>query len=318
VVGNRLYNGSNQLIHLHGVNYSGTEYACIQGWGIFDGPSDAAMINAIASWHSNVVHIGLNEDCVLGINGVPPEYAGANYMNAITGFVNRLHARGLYAEVSLMWAAPGTQRALGHPKILDQDHSPAAWQAIANAFRNDPNTMLGLQSEPHDISWACWKNGGSSCSVGYTAFGMQDALDTIRATGATNVVTASGIDWANNLQQWLTWKPSDPLNQLMAEQHVYGGNTCYQPACLTQYTRPVADVVPVIFGEYGEHYNASCDSTNTQAFITWADQNNVNYEAWAWDTWGTCSDLIANFDGTVKNSAYAHWVHDHYIGLPPP
>ena len=141
-------------------------------------------------------------------------------------------------------------------------------------------------------------------------------LDAIRATNATNVATASGIDWANNLQQWLANKPSDPLNQLMAEQHVYGGNTCYQPACLTQYTRPVADVVPVIFGEYGEDYNGSCNSTNTQAFITWADQNNISYEAWAWDTWGTCSDLIANFDGTVKNSNYAHWVHDHYVGLP--
>ena len=128
------------------MNYSGTEYACIQGWGIFDGPSDAAMINAIASWHANVVHIGLNEDCILGINGVPSQYAGANYMNAITGFVNRLHARGLYAEVSLMWAAPGTQQALDHPPILDQDHSPAAWTAIANAFKrsdDDPRAAVG-------------------------------------------------------------------------------------------------------------------------------------------------------------------------------
>ncbi len=165
-------------------------------------------------------------------------------MNAITGFVNRLHARGLYAEVSLMWAAPGTQRALDHPPILDQDHSPAAWTAIANAFKADPQTILGLQSEPHDITWACWKNGGASCSVGYTAFGMQAALNTIRAAGARNVVTASGIDYANNLQQWLANKPADPLNQLMAEQHVYGGNSCYQPACLTQYTRPVADAGP--------------------------------------------------------------------------
>ena len=94
-------------------------------------------------------------------------------MNAIKGFVNRLHAHGLYAEVSLMWAAPGNQQALDHPPILDPDHSPAAWTAIANAFKDDPNTFFGLQSEPHNISWACWKNGGSSCNVGYTAFGMQ-------------------------------------------------------------------------------------------------------------------------------------------------
>src|SRR3954447_13611703 len=83
VSGNRLLDASGATVRLHGVNYSGTEYACIQGWGVFDGPSDAAMVKAIASWHSNIVHIGLNEDCILGINGVSTQYSGANYMNAI-------------------------------------------------------------------------------------------------------------------------------------------------------------------------------------------------------------------------------------------
>ena len=318
VSGNTLLNGSNQAVHLHGVNRAGNEYACIQGWGIFDGPSDDASIAAIASWHANVVHIGLNEDCVLGINGVNPAYSGANYMNAIVAFVNRLHAHNLYAEVSLMWAAPGSQQATDHPPILDADHAPAAWTAIANAFKGDPNTILGLQSEPHNISWACWRNGGASCSVGYTALGMQGALDAIRATGATNVVTASGIDWANNLQQWLTNRPIDPLNQLMAEQHVYGGNTCFTPSCLNTYTAPVAAVVPVIFGEYGETYDASsCGSTNTANTVNWADAHGVNYEAWVWNDWGNCSALISDYGGTPAN-AFATWVRNHYLTFPAP
>src|SRR5204863_807854 len=145
---------------------------------------DDASVAAIKSWNANIVHIGLNEDCILGINGVPAAYSGSTYMNAIVAYVNKLHASGIYAEVSLMWAAPGTQQALDHPPILDADHAPAAWTAIANAFKGDPKTFFGLQSEPHDISWACWKNGGSSCSVGYAALGMQGALDAIRATGA--------------------------------------------------------------------------------------------------------------------------------------
>ena len=72
MVGNQLQDGSNKAVQLRGVNYSGTEYACIQGWGTIDGPSDDAMVAAIASWHVSVVHIGLNEDCILGINGVNP------------------------------------------------------------------------------------------------------------------------------------------------------------------------------------------------------------------------------------------------------
>ena len=69
VSGNRLLNPSGSPVHLHGVNRAGTEYAWIQGWGIFDGPSDDASIGAIRSWHGNVVHPGLNEDCVLGSTG---------------------------------------------------------------------------------------------------------------------------------------------------------------------------------------------------------------------------------------------------------
>ena len=73
--------------------------------------------------------------------------------------------------------------------------------------------------------------------------------------------------------------------------------------CLTQYTRPVADAVPVIFGEFGESYNNSCGSTITSQIVDWADQNAVGYEAWAWNTWDQCSDLIASFDGIVAPSS---------------
>jgi endoglucanase len=68
------------------------------------------MVSAIRSWNANIVRIGLNEDCVLAVNGVPSAYAVANYMNAIKAFVDRLHARGMFAEVSLMWPRPAPRR----------------------------------------------------------------------------------------------------------------------------------------------------------------------------------------------------------------
>jgi hypothetical protein len=103
----------------------------------------------------------------------------------------------------------------------------------------------------------------------------------------------------------------------MAEQHVYGGNTCYTPACLTQYTAPVAAQVPVVFGEFGETYDASsCATTNTQAMINWADTHNVNYEAWTWDTWGNCLSLITDYNGT-PNGNYGTWIRTHYLTFPP-
>ncbi|MDQ1392361.1 MAG: endoglucanase, partial [Acidimicrobiaceae bacterium] len=49
VSGNKLVDGLGRPLRLLGVNRSGTEYACIQGWGIFDGPSDATSVAAIAA-----------------------------------------------------------------------------------------------------------------------------------------------------------------------------------------------------------------------------------------------------------------------------
>src|SRR3954453_629953 len=37
--GNRILDGSGQPVRLRGVNYSGSEYACIQGWGSSTGPA---------------------------------------------------------------------------------------------------------------------------------------------------------------------------------------------------------------------------------------------------------------------------------------
>src|SRR5436309_9913374 len=52
VAGNKLVDGNGATVQLHGVNRMGSEYACIGGWGFFDGPSDAASVQAIKSWGS--------------------------------------------------------------------------------------------------------------------------------------------------------------------------------------------------------------------------------------------------------------------------
>src|SRR5215471_11219474 len=99
--GNQLVDGAGQPVRLRGVNYSGTEYACIQGWGIFDGPSDLVSVQAIASWKANAVRVPLNEDCWLAVNGAPAAYSGANYQTAIKNYVSLLTQNGLVPIVEL-------------------------------------------------------------------------------------------------------------------------------------------------------------------------------------------------------------------------
>src|SRR2546422_9997739 len=55
VQGNQLVDSAGRPVRLRGVNRSGTEYACAQGWGFFDGPSDSMSVQAIASWNTNAV-----------------------------------------------------------------------------------------------------------------------------------------------------------------------------------------------------------------------------------------------------------------------
>src|SRR5206468_3450784 len=147
-------------------NRSGTEFACIQGWGIFDGPSDDASIDAIKGWNANIVRVPLNEDCWLGINGSPAAYSGQNYRDAVVAYVNRLHAHGLYAELSLIWGAPGTSQATYQPGGPDADHSPDMWASMADTFKGDGKVILAPWGETI-TGWTCFMQTGCNDQATY-------------------------------------------------------------------------------------------------------------------------------------------------------
>jgi Cellulase (glycosyl hydrolase family 5) len=329
VLKNALVDGSGNVIHLQGVNRSGTEYACIQGWGIFDGPSDANSVAAIASWNTNIVRVLLNEDCWLDINGVNQAYAGANYQSAIVNYVNLLHSYGMYAEISLIWAAPGDYQATYQPAAPDEDHSPAMWSSMASTFKNDPNVILAPWGET-TVGWHCFMRKGcdNQATYGpqnkfYKTAPMQQAVTLMRAAGYNGVISIPCIDYANACGKingsdydgstWLKAHPSDPDNQEVAEAHVYGKNTCDTTACFDSSMKPITKTFPLIFGETGETYDGSdCTSSYISTFMGWADQHGVGYEAWTWDTWGGCGVLISDYNGTPA-SQWAQWVQTHYL-----
>src|SRR2546428_5657905 len=227
IVGNHFVDGTGRTIRLLGVNRSGTEYECMANNGFFDGPSDSASIAAMASWNIDAVRVPLNEDCWLGLNGAPAAYSGANYRNAIAGYVSQLHAAGMYAIVDLHWNAQGSLPADGKTgqgrQMADPDHAPAYWSSVASFFKNDHGVVFDLFNEPHDIGWDCWLNGcTTSDGTGtWQAAGMQTLLNAVRATGATNVVTLSANGWGGDIPQWLNYRPPDPARPVPAGRHRY-------------------------------------------------------------------------------------------------
>ena len=159
VRGNELVDGAGKPIRLLGVDRSGAEYACIQGWQVVAGPTGEGSIAAMTSWHINAVRLPLNEDCWLGINGVSARFGGEHYRAVIRGYVARLNKAGLYVILDLHWSAPGRTRATGQQPMADLDHAPAFWSSVARAFRNDPAVLFDLYNEPNGISWQCWRDG---------------------------------------------------------------------------------------------------------------------------------------------------------------
>jgi hypothetical protein len=279
VIDNQLADAQGRPLRLLGVDRSGTEYACIQGWGIFDGPTAKWAVEAMRSWAINAVRLPLNEDCWLGINGTPPSYSGAPYRAAIHAYVARLH---------------------------DLDHAPTFWKSVGHAFRRDPKIIFDLYNEPNGIDWRCWRDG---CMLpqGWRTAGMQRLVDSVRSTGALQPIVLSGLDFAGNLTSWLQYRPNDPANQLMAGFHVFDFTACRSRDCWNNTVGPVARKVPVVTTEVGQ---SACSSGFLDQFLSWADTAGVSYLGWSWNANGCAAPaLIQSWDGQPTESGTRFRAH---------
>jgi endoglucanase len=324
VVGQQLLDGANRPVTLRGVNRSGTEYACIQGWGFFDGPSDLASVQAIAAWGANAVRIPMNEGCWLNTNGAPAVYSGAAYQNAIATYVATVQAAGLVPILELHWTGAGGAKPTGQQPMLNRDHSVAFWQQVAAAFKNNTGVIFDLHNEPYPdrnrdtaAAWDCWKNGTTATNAWacpgsghtYKAAGMQELVNAVRGAGATNPIMLGGVQYANALSRWLAYKPEDPAGNLIAAWHVYNFNICSSTACYDATAAPAAAAVPLVATEIGEN---DCGTAMFNTLMSWLDRHNAGYLAWTWDTWGTdCSrhSLITSYAGTP--TPYGQAYKDH-------
>jgi endoglucanase len=324
VRGNALVDGPGRghVVQLRGVNRSGLEYACIQGWGFFDSPhpeqiDDQAMIRAMTSWDINVVRVPLNEDCWLGFNTVARR-EGAPYRRIVERYVAALHRAGMYVILDLHWAAPGGTKATGQTRMADVDHTPAFWRSVATAFKHDHALLFDLFNEPYGIGWSCWLHG---CQVprdsGFPAYrtaGMQQLVNAVRSTGATQPLMLGGIDYSGDVRGWLAHEPRDPRHQLVAAEHNYGtlgpcGATC-QAAILRTHQR-----VPLVMGELGE---TDCRDGYIDQMMPWADRHGISYVGWAWDV-ASCTQepaLISDYRGTPTAFGVGFRNHLRALGRP--
>ena len=298
VVGNTVCTAGGEAHLFHGVDRPSLEWSPT---GDMLSASDFQLMSA--DWKANVVRIALNQDFWL------PEspFASSTYQATVDAAVKWAEQAGMDVILDLHWSDAGVLGGCngGCQELMADTNSIMFWSQVAAIYKNDGRVLFELYNEPHDIPWPVWQSGGMT-SAGWTAAGMQQLYDAVRAAGAENLVIAGGVDYAYDL----TGVPQYRINgyNVLYATHPYGGDPTKggapekQPQQWDSHWGFLTQTDPVIVTEFGDSVDCGSDTkvdAYTSALITYSDQHSASWTAWAWYT-GGCSfpSIIGDWNGT--------------------
>ncbi|HLV80347.1 MAG TPA: cellulase family glycosylhydrolase [Chthonomonadaceae bacterium] len=254
VVGTQVLNSKNEPVWLRGVNAASMEWTSDGEGHILD-----TVKTAIQDWHVNIIRLPLAQDRWFG-KAPEQKDEGKAYRALVRQIVDECASHGCYILLDLHWSDAGEWGQQIGQHAMPDENSVTFWKDCARTYRNHPAVLFDLYNEPHDVSWDVWSRGGTvtehdrqrNYMKTYEAVGMQTLLDTVRSTGAKNVVIAGGLDWAYDLSGFLEGRQlSDPKGHgVIYANHDYPfkGDTFDQwLAKMEKATR----AIPVIVSEFG-------------------------------------------------------------------
>jgi endoglucanase len=256
VVGTRILNSKGEPVLLRGVNAASMEWTS-------DGEGHILKtVNvAIQDWRVNIIRLPLAQDRWFGKAREQTD-DGRSYRALVRQVVDLCATQQCYVMLDLHWSDCnewGTN--IGQHSMPDLN-SVTFWKDLAPVYANHPAVLYDLYNEPHDVSWDIWLNGGQITDrpngrragppKTFEAVGMQKLLDTVRATGAMNVIVAGGLDWAYDMSGFLDGHElKDPTGN-----GVIYANHCYDNKRQSVFTwianmEKAAAKIPVIVSEFG-------------------------------------------------------------------
>jgi hypothetical protein len=255
VVGTRILDSNNQPVRLCGVNAASMEWTSNGEGHILQ------TVNvAIRDWHVNIIRLPLSQDRWFG--KAPEQHDnGKAYRDLVQKVVEACTSRQCYIILDLHWSDRNEWGAdIGQHSMPDLN-SVAFWKDFAPHFANNPGVLFDLYNEPHDVSWDVWLKGGEIVDTPnnrnqkpkqYECVGMQTMLDTVRATGARNVVLAGGLGWASDFSGILAGRQlSDPDgNGVIYPNHCYDNNGDSVYTWIAKMEKASA-TLPVMVSEFG-------------------------------------------------------------------
>jgi endoglucanase len=281
VAGNLLTRADGGIARLAGVNLPSLEWS-----NTGDSPLFRSLDEAIDEWRANAIRLPLNQDRWFGkANG--QEDGGRHYREIVDDVVRRSSGKRCYVILDLHWSDAGEWgKNIGQHKMPDAN-SALFWKDAAARYANHPAVLFDLYNEPHDVTWDVWNNGGmvtekdekTDGALTYTAPGLQQLLDVVRATGAKNVVVASGLDWGYDLTGIAR---GHALTDARGNGVIYGTHIYPWKRDWDAHLASAAAKYPIFVGEVG------CEPDPKQEDpATWAPRvlAYIEQHAWGWTAW---------------------------------
>jgi hypothetical protein len=325
VSGNKIINSRGEPVLLRGVNAASLEWSSNGEGRILN------TVNvAIHDWQVNVVRLPLSQDRWFGhapeqTNNFQP------YRDLVQAVVETCATNQCYVILDLHWSNCNEWgQNIGQHSMPDTN-SAVFWQDVAPRYANQPAVIFDLYNEPHDVSWDVWLNGGvitdkpngrlsRSQPKTFEAVGMQKLLDTVRATGAKNVVVVGGLDWAYDFSGILEGRQlADPQgNGVIYANHCYDNKHQSVDTWIASMKTATAKF-PVIVSEFGGNSGPSrvVPAENWLFRVLKAlDDNQWSYTAWNLHT-SARPNLISDWNYT-PSPRFGVYVKQLLAGEKPP
>ncbi len=304
VSGNTVCTADGRPHLFHGVDRPSLEWSTA---GENVSPEDFRLM---ASWNANVVRIALNQDFWISAS---PQF-NPSYAPLVDRAVVWAETAGMDVILDLHWSDAGILGGCTSAcqQMMPDVNSITFWSEVAARYRDDGRVLFELYNEPHDVSWATWKSGGTT-STGYQAVGMQQLYDTIRAAGAQNLVLIGGLDWGYDLS-------GVPANRISGYNIAYATHPYNSPG-----RRPrnwdnswgfLTQTDPVIVTEFGTA-TSDCITDYSAQLIAYADAHATSWTAWAWYPGGCAFPALID-DWSATPSASGAIVKSALLGYDDP
>ncbi len=316
VSGNTIYDSNNKPHLFRGVDRPSLEWQPTGQALSGSNGIPASDFTNMAAWNANVVRLSLNQDFWLdGAALITTMGSTATaYQATVQAAVTNAEAAGLDVILDLHWSDQGnlgvtTKCALndtagcsGQQPMADANSIPF-WTQVATMFKGDGRVLFELYNEPNNITPQVWLSGGTPSAGNYQAVGMQTLYNTVRATGALNLVLIGGTTWAYDLTPVIDGMGVMGTN-IVYVTHPYGQNAnAINSTLWGEYFAPATTLVPVMATEFGD--TTECAGTYDQTIIPYFASHNMSWSAYAWWSATTCNPLPTLLSGLPATASGA-------------